>query len=1678
MSNQLQLGITAPLGNSTKNINSLVSSLEKMQGVMGGINTGQLKTLSDGIRGFADATNYFVNATKTASFTRVAKNINQLNSIKTYNLGSVTKTLGRLADGMNVISSTNYDGRNLTSLANAMKTLADADLRGLNGTDMITLGNNIKSLANALTNAPVISTNTISFTNAIARLGNAGKYIGNTVAYLPMLGSTLKGVVSSFSGLAGVSPDITNFTAALGQLASAGNKANTVTAALVPMATALKEVMAILSTAPQVNNNVLKMVSALGQLANSGSKAGSMARSLGRNMNILGNNMGNASRKAFSLASAIGKLYATYWLLFRAIKSLSKSVDIASSLTEVENVVDHTFGQMRSSLDTFTSEAIDKFGMSELASKQYASRYMAMGNAMGITNNAVAKSNEFLATKLAKSQDAYKNLGTTMGDMAVNVTKLAADYASFYDVSQEETFEKMQAIFTGMTKPLRAYGIDLTQATLKEWALKNGLDADIDSMTQAEKTMLRYQYVMANSVNIMGDFARTSDTWHNVLVKMRANLQNLGNTVGQVLINTFKPLMIWLNNMILAFNQFAIAVANSLGKIFGWTYEVGSGGIAIDVEDAADASDDLADGTGKAVDNAKKFKKQLQGIDELNNLTFTDPNDSGGKGKGSGNSYATNGSAADIGGQWKRTEALYKSAWDTLFKLGRGISEKISETLEGIDWNNVYKKLDGFGTGLASFLNGLITPRLFSDLADTISGSLNSALHFLNSFGNTFDFKNFGESIGTGITEFFKTFDWALLANTLDTWVDGIKEAIKGALETISLKDIVKGLGTFLTELDLDTFTIGLGVILWKLGGQQMALSALGNALSTQLATGIGDLSLSLGASIGLSIAVAIVGFKIGNWLYDNCDTIESVSDAIAAWVFKDGEEISVPKMLTLSLGGLAISFGAMKGIMWLVGQKAVAGTALKSAITGIASSEFASIMGSAAISLGTFLAKVGILVAVALAGLKIGEKYYEKVTGEEAAGGIKDLINMDATLAEVGQAISDGAVLDITITPLLRAISGDDSITTDEVINAMSDMIGDIVNTVTIGYNNIASIWGKVLDVFKNVGSGIVTTFSKAKTNITSAWNSVATWFSTTVVNPIANIFTNLGSRIVTLFTNARTTIANGWSIVSSWFANTVINPVGNLFTNLKTTISGAFSNALTTVKNAWNGITGWFSSLLSNVSSVFTGKNGIGSAILGAFQSAYAGIKSVFDPIGTFFKSVANNIISPIGDAINGVISGINWVLGKVGSKTTLAEWTVPKYAKGTDGLPKDTIGMVNDQRGSVYREMILPPNGQPFIPKGRNVVLPMEKGTKIMPARQTKNFMSGIPRFANGIGDVFSGITTAVKTFTGNMADYVTQPAKAMQIAIGKNVSFDGASGAVKDIAVGAVNTLFDSSVNFIKGVFEGLGTHKVEKAIDWALKIANDPKHGYDQKSRWGTPDYDCSSFVISAFEQAGIKLKSNGATYTGNMASAASKSGFNVVGGVNKATGAGLQRGDILLNEKHHVALYLGNGKIVHASANEFGKATGGKPGDQTGREIFSKAYYNYPWDKILRYRGFKNGYGKIVPSDFSGVFASGGFPEDGWFRANHEELIGKFDNGRTVVANNRQITEGISSAVYQGNQENNALLRQQNALMQEEVGLMKEFVAKEFGISVDDIGNAVRTYNQEYKLINGKNIFA
>jgi len=143
--------------------------------------------------------------------------------------------------------------------------------------------------------------------------------------------------------------------------------------------------------------------------------------------------------------------------------------------------------------------------------------------------------------------------------------------------------------------------------------------------------------------------------------------------------------------------------------------------------------------------------------------------------------------------------------------------------------------------------------------------------------------------------------------------------------------------------------------------------------------------------------------------------------------------------------------------------------------------------------------------------------------------------------------------------------------------------------------------------------------------------------------------------------------------------------------------------------------------------------------------------------------------------------------------------------------------------------------------------------------------------------------------------------------------------------------------------------------IETAVNWAIGIANDNSHGYDQGGRDG-PNYDCSSLLSWAYHNAGLNTRPGYTPATGSMYSVFTNAGFvDVTSQVSLSRGDGMQRGDILLKPGNHTAMHIGNGQLVEASQNEHGGITGGASGDQTGKEIWVHGYYNFPWTYVLRY---------------------------------------------------------------------------------------------------------------------------
>lgn len=137
--------------------------------------------------------------------------------------------------------------------------------------------------------------------------------------------------------------------------------------------------------------------------------------------------------------------------------------------------------------------------------------------------------------------------------------------------------------------------------------------------------------------------------------------------------------------------------------------------------------------------------------------------------------------------------------------------------------------------------------------------------------------------------------------------------------------------------------------------------------------------------------------------------------------------------------------------------------------------------------------------------------------------------------------------------------------------------------------------------------------------------------------------------------------------------------------------------------------------------------------------------------------------------------------------------------------------------------------------------------------------------------------------------------------------------------------------------------------VQGAMDWAIAVAADNTHGYSQQTRNGNPNYDCSSFVINAYEAAGVPVKEAGAGYTGNMRRSFTKVGFEWIPGNPSVND--LQPGDVLLRESSHTEMYIGNGLNVGAHSDK-----DGRNGDSSGNEICITSYSG-PWEGVLRYVG-------------------------------------------------------------------------------------------------------------------------
>lgn len=1130
------------------------------------------------------------------------------------------------------------------NLQSKLQGLGDT-LNSLNGASISNFASGMSHLATSLRSVSSIDTRTFSkIATNMEKLGNLD------TARLVSSASALKSMATELSGFANISKrsaEITQLTASISKLGSksAGYAAENIK----NLGSALKEVMTTLSNAPRVSNNIIQMTNALANLSQQGSKVGSASRSLVTGFSNTTKSIKRTRSGFRGLASTIGKFYATYWLVMRAVGKLGSAVDLASQLTEVQNVVDTTFGDMASKVDDFTKTSIQDFGMSELTVKQISSRFQALGTSVGITSQQVANGTAVANKALMSQNNTLYKTTDSMADMSLNLTRLAGDMASFYDVDQADVAKSLQSIFSGTIAPLRRYGLDLTQATLSEWAMKNGLDANIKSMTQAEKVLLRYNYVMANTQAAQGDFAKTANTWANSVRVLKQEFQAWGSIIGSVIINALKPFVQALNKVMLKVISFTRTVADALGAIFGWTIEIsGRGATADGMEDIADGVGDIGDNADSSNKKAQKLKKTLLSIDEIHAL---DDNSDSGSGGGSGSGGSGGGGAGSgVDSSLKKTDGLlekYKSSIKDLYSLGKYIGDALANAMESINWKKIYQKADNFGKGLADFLNGLISPRLFYDLGATIAGSLNTALHFLNSFGTTFDWTNFGLSIANGINGFFENFDFALLAKTINAWVQGIYTMLTTAIKNVSWKDVLKGITDFLSNLDIKTVEIIVGTLLikkiisLKLGS--VALAFIGKSLSKAIAQAIASkigFELVEGAGIGTAIMQAFktifasLSTNLG-LLIDGLFSGLSLGDAITAAFGTGAADL---------LATIGSAFSAIAGtILSIVNFVKM----LKDGFSWI--NEILMVIGVALATVGAILAGVAALPAVIVGAIVAAVATIVVV--------VKDNWN---AICELFSTVGDWFNVNV-IKPVVSFFK--------DMWKTISGFFGSLWKDIVTVWQG-ASKWFSstviepIVGFFKGFATRAQQIFQGIWIIIQAIWIAASGWFNNNVITPISNLFNFLKTFIQTTIQTAKDFVFSTWQGVASWFSGTVIQPISNFFNMLKAGITSALNVAKNFVISTWQGVASWFNgNVISPITNCFNiMKNGITNAFNYVWSSIRGGVTGAM-----------NYVISKIENGVNFVVSGINSLLRGFNKVVSMAAKVAGANWNGVSLVPK---------------------------------------------------------------------------------------------------------------------------------------------------------------------------------------------------------------------------------------------------------------------------------------------------------------------------------------------------------------------------------------------------------------------
>ncbi|WP_413539053.1 phage tail tape measure protein [Enterococcus malodoratus] len=417
-----------------------------------------------------------------------------------------------------------------------------------------------------------------------------------------------------------------------------------------------------------------------------------------------------------------------------------------------------------------------------------------------------------------------------------------------------------------------------------------------------------------------------------------------------------------------------------------------------------------------------------------------------------------------------------------------------------------------------------------------------------------------------------------------------------------------------------------------------------------------------------------------------------------------------------------------------------------------------------------------------------------------------------------------------------------------DELIQAINNLILTF-NAMQIGTNAVGTMTEKSI-VPGTQGNADLTALTPEQlikqgdqyapigtmwmTNLMNGWNSIVPSYMNSETVFISNYLTQLSNQNNPNYLQGiawNRNLMNGWNSLTGTFINLIKTFCNQAITTLRSYNAPMYNNGRTWQQNNLNGWNSLYGSFIARVNQLgndsinnLRSKNG-GFYNAGRFlmQSLINGLNSMGGSLSATMNGIANKMVGGIGKGVNGVISGVNYVLEEVESDKKLGNWTVKQYAKGTDGHPGG-LALINDQKGPVHEEYVQMPDGRGFIAKGKDLLVNLPKGAQVLNASLTKKLKNrlDIPHYANGTDDfdIFDLLDDeeAFKKLVDKKIDYnsILEPWKNMTKAGVKLMTSSAYPFVQKEIEENFSTGEFDGSIFQGEGNFNGVYAYLVEVA----------------------------------------------------------------------------------------------------------------------------------------------------------------------------------------------------------------------------------------------------------------------